>query len=222
MPYVLRTARSNPTIELLAAPVFEDERYQKRPIYFSDVVVRADSPFRRFADLRGGRWAYNDPGSQSGFHVVRHFLATKNLHWDFFRQIIATGAHRKSLQMILDGHIDGAAIDSTVLDSVLAAWPELAAQIRIVETLGPSPIPPWIVSSQLPAPMRAKMRKALLEMHQDREAGPLLQQSGIERFTAVTHADYEPIRHMVAVADAAGLQRDEAFLALPNVVTAPP
>ncbi len=44
---------ANPPIELLAAPVMEALRYEHRPIYFSDVVVRRDSPFRIFAEMPG-------------------------------------------------------------------------------------------------------------------------------------------------------------------------
>src|SRR5262245_45116585 len=58
-------------LRLLAAPVPAAPRYGGRPCYFSDVVVRGDSPFRRFADLRGRTLAYNEPGSHSGYNVVR-------------------------------------------------------------------------------------------------------------------------------------------------------
>ncbi|MEJ2750807.1 MAG: PhnD/SsuA/transferrin family substrate-binding protein [Anaerolineae bacterium] len=68
LPYVLKADRPEAVIELLAAPVMAGARYQDRPVYFSDVVVHRDSPFRRFADLRGASWAYNEPGSQSGYN----------------------------------------------------------------------------------------------------------------------------------------------------------
>jgi phosphonate transport system substrate-binding protein len=54
LPYVQLTQRGEPSVELLAAPVLQGPRYEGRPIYFSDVVVRRDSPYRAFADLRGG------------------------------------------------------------------------------------------------------------------------------------------------------------------------
>src|SRR5688572_25378256 len=42
-------------LELLPAPVPVDERARGEAIYFADVVVRADSPVRCFAHLRGRR-----------------------------------------------------------------------------------------------------------------------------------------------------------------------
>ena len=51
----------------VAAPVLAGPRGGGRPVYFSDVVVRRDSPFRAFADLRGASWCYNEPLSHSGY-----------------------------------------------------------------------------------------------------------------------------------------------------------
>src|SRR5262249_33209451 len=71
LPYVRKTE----WLELLAAPVMRAARYQGRPIYFSDVVVRHDSPARCFADLHGATWAYSEPGSFSGYAAPRAHLA---------------------------------------------------------------------------------------------------------------------------------------------------
>ncbi len=62
-------------IDLLAAPVMAAERYQGQPVYYSDIVVHHASRFQTFADLRNATWAYNEPHSHSGYHVVRFHLA---------------------------------------------------------------------------------------------------------------------------------------------------
>jgi len=74
LPYVQLTRSSPAPVELLAAPVLQGERYRDLPIYFSDVIVRRDSPYHVFADLRGCRWAYNDPNSHSGYNITRSTL----------------------------------------------------------------------------------------------------------------------------------------------------
>src|SRR5258708_4278417 len=75
LPYVRLMEEDEPLIEVLAAPVLHGARYRGRPICFSDVIVRRDSHFHTFADLRGARWAYNEPNSHSGHGVVRYHLA---------------------------------------------------------------------------------------------------------------------------------------------------
>ena len=52
LPYVQKADRSHPAIELLAAPIPTGERYLGRPVYFSDLVVRRDSPYQSLFDLR--------------------------------------------------------------------------------------------------------------------------------------------------------------------------
>ena len=49
----LREMEDPPVELLLAAPVFSDGRAPGRPVYFSEVVVRRESPARSFLDLRG-------------------------------------------------------------------------------------------------------------------------------------------------------------------------
>jgi len=72
LQYVLRSG-----LELLAAPVMRGARYADQPVYFSDVVVRRDSPFASLTDLGGLTWAVNEPTSQSGFNITRYVLAAR-------------------------------------------------------------------------------------------------------------------------------------------------
>ena len=52
LPYV-RLRRENPAaVEAIAAPIVQGERYDRRPVYFSDVIVPANSPAAAFGDLR--------------------------------------------------------------------------------------------------------------------------------------------------------------------------
>ncbi len=185
LPYVEKADR----LELLAAPVMKGRRYRDRPVYFSDVVVRADSSFRTLADLRGARWAYNESESHSGYNVVRAHLARRGWRDRFFGSSQESGAHLTSLDWILAGRVDASALDSTVLDTELEAFPELSGRIRVLETLGPSPIQPAVASLALPGKLRALLRQALLELK--------LENLPMVRFAAVTDADYDPIRAML-------------------------
>jgi phosphonate transport system substrate-binding protein len=204
-PYVQKVDRPEPGIELLAAPVMQGARYQDRPVYFSDVVVRRESGFNTFADLRGASWAYNEPGSHSGYNVVRYHLATLGEVSGYFGQVVESGAHQVSLQMILEGRIDASAIDSTVLEEEFRRDPGVRSRIKIVGTLGPSPIPPWVMRKELPPDLRSGVRDLLLGMHQDPEGRMVLAQGHMTRFAHVKDSDYDPIRHMARLAESARL-----------------
>ncbi|MEK6256226.1 MAG: PhnD/SsuA/transferrin family substrate-binding protein [Chloroflexota bacterium] len=200
LPYVRKVAKPDSIIELLAAPVMASERYQNKPIYYSDVVVRADSKFQTFEDLDGASWAFNEPGSQSGYNITRYHLATLGEFEGYFGEVTQAGSHERSLKLILLGRVDAAAIDSTVLEIELQRKPEIIEQIRIIETLGPSPIPPYVISTKLPKEQRQLLRAILLDMHNHPDGQAVLQQAAMLRFVAVSDADYDVIREMDMVA----------------------
>jgi phosphonate transport system substrate-binding protein len=200
LPYVRKIDQPDSTLELLAAPVMQGRRYQGRPIYFSDVVVRHDSPYRTFADLRGASWAYNEPGSQSGYNLICCHLARLGETSGYFGRVVEAGAHQTSLRMIVDGMVDASAVDSIVLELELKLNPELAPLLRVIGTLGPSPIPPAVVSTQVPEPVRWSLRQALLWMHRDEEGRSLLEEAMVERFVEVGDEVYDEIRAMAAEA----------------------
>jgi len=195
-PYVHKMRRRPPNLELLAAPVPAGERYQDRPIYFSDVVVRRDSPYQTFAELRGATWGYNEPGSQSGYNITRYHLARLGLTWAFFGRVTATGAHENSLRELLAGRLAASAIDSTVLETEFQRQPALREQVRVIEVLGPSPSPPWVAQTRLPAALRARVRETMLAMHHNPAGQAALARAGLARFAAVSDSDYDVIREM--------------------------
>jgi phosphonate transport system substrate-binding protein len=200
LPYIEKTDATPDTLELLAVPVPRGERYQGRPVYFSDIVVRRDRSYRSFVDLRGASWAYNEPRSHSGFNVLRAHVAQCSQPGDFFGTMLESGAHSVSLQMIVSGKADAAAIDSTVLDWLGMHGSSLIRHVRVIETLGPSPIPPFVVTKRLPSVLRADIRRILLRMEFDPFGRMLLERSGLQRFLPGDDRDYDPIRTMARTA----------------------
>lgn len=205
LPYVLRADRPSGTIELLVAPAMSGKRYQARPVYFSDVVVREDSRFQTFADLRRTVWAYNEKNSHSGYNVVRYHLAMIGETSGYFGRVIESGSHMESLQLILKGEVDAAAVDSTVLELEYLRLPALKSQLRVVETLGPSPIPPWVVLKSMPGELKAALKDSLLHMHENMAGENILARGQVARFVQVADGDYDPIRSMAGKASVVSL-----------------
>jgi phosphonate transport system substrate-binding protein len=203
LPYVLLQRQTPPPVELLAAPVLQGDRYQHRPIYFSDVIVHRDSPYQAFANLRGCTWAYNDPDSHSGYNITRYHLIQMGQTHGFFGRVVAAGWHQRAIRMVRRGEIDAAAIDSQVLAIELRDHPSLAASVRVIDTLGPAAIQPVVAASRLPAALKRDIQAVLLEMHHHPAAQPWLAHGFIQHFTAVTDAAYNDIRAMLAAAEAA-------------------
>ena len=204
LPYVQLTRSSPAPVELLAAPVLQGERYRDLPIYFSDVIVRRDSAYHAFTDLRGCVWAYNDPNSHSGYSITRYTLVRLGETRGFFGQVVAAGFHQEALRMVADGRVDASAIDSQVLAIELRDHPDLAGRVRIIETLGPATIQPVVAARHLPDALKDDLRAALCAIGHDPAARGILDYGFVARFVPVANADYDDIRMMVAAAEAVG------------------
>ncbi len=203
LPYVELVRRQGPVVEPLAAPLLQGGRYGGRPVYFSDVIVRCDSPFRTFADLRGRSWSYNEPCSHSGYGVTRYRLVQMGETGGFFGKVVEAGFHERSIRMVCAGEVDASAIDSHVLAVTLRDHPELAPRLRVIDTFGPSTVQPVVAVRRLPERLRADLRAVLVEMAEDPVARRHLAGGLVERFVPVSDAAYDDIRHMRAAAEAA-------------------
>ncbi|MEZ4654079.1 MAG: PhnD/SsuA/transferrin family substrate-binding protein [Candidatus Eisenbacteria bacterium] len=198
LPY---TWRVRSRIELLAAPVMRGSRYENRPVYFSDVLVRHDSATGASRICEACAGPTTEAHSHSGYNVVRYHVARSGVGQGFFGKLVESGAHQESLRMILDGEVDASAIDSMVLDRELALHPEhYRGRLRTLVTLGPSPAPPWVVHQGVAPALRVALHEALTRMHTTREGRAILEAGQTERFAAVTDRDYDPIREMERVA----------------------
>lgn len=205
LPYVRLADEPAPFIETVAAPVLHGSRFDGRSMYFSDDVVHRDAPYRRFADLRGRIWAYNDPDSQSGYNVTRHRLLDVEQPAAFFGAIVRAGSHQRALRLVASGEVDAAAIAAHVLAIEFRDHPKLAERLRVIDAPGPSTIQPLVGARRLPEGLRRELRASLLVAGSDADSRALLDRGFVERFVPVGNADDDDIRRMLAAVEAAKL-----------------
>jgi phosphonate transport system substrate-binding protein len=194
LPYVLSQELPNPPTRLMAVPIPANPRYRGRPVYYSDIIVRADSPYRRIEDLKGRVWAYNDELSNSGYNLPRAFLIRKGLHKGFLGKVIRTGSHEESIRAVATGEADVSAVDSLVLDYERWRGSEYARKVRVIHSLGPSGIVPVVASRKMSPERFRAVQRALLEMHTTPEGKAILREAGLLRFTSAEDTLYNDIR----------------------------
>jgi phosphonate transport system substrate-binding protein len=192
-PYVLDHARFG--LELLVAPLVYDT-----PVYYSYVIVPRDSPVQRFEDLRGKRYAFSDPLSNSGHLVPAYRLAQLGETPEpFFRRAIFTYSHSGSVEAVAVRFVDGASVDSYVYDYLAATNPRLTEKTRIIERSAPHGITPVVVRADLNGALKARLRTVFLEMDRDPKGREILRQLMITRFVSVPDQLYDSIRQMLQV-----------------------
>jgi phosphonate transport system substrate-binding protein len=202
LPYVELSRGGEAPVEPLAAPILRGKRFGGRAIYFSDVIVHRASCWQSFSELRGCSWAYNEPHSQSGYGITRYHLVCRGETSGYFGRVVEAGWHEEALRLVAGKAVDAAAIDCQVLAVALRAQPELAARVRIIDTLGPSTIQPVVASRRLPQRLRSDLRAFLLNLANDPVARPHLDRALVQGFEAVNDASYDDIRAMLAAVEA--------------------
>jgi len=207
LPYVEFERQGISPAVPIAAPVLEGERYAGKPIYYSDVIVHRDSPFRSFLDLRGRSWAYNEPHSHSGYGITRYHLMELGETHGFFGEVIEAGFHEESIRLVAAREVDASAIDSQVLAVALRDDPSLARSLRTVDALGPSAIQPVAVSKRVPLELRGAILQVLTSLHEDPLTRERLALGMVQRFVPVGPASYDDIRTMLEACEAAGFMR---------------
>jgi len=203
LPYVWLADRQPRPVEPLAAPVLAGDRYGSRPVYYSDVIVRRDSPITCVEELRGCSWAYNEPASHSGHTVTLYSLVRMGARPGFFARVVQAGYHQRAIRLVDAGAVDAAAIDSQVLAVELRNHPDLEG-LRVVGSFGPSTIQPVVAASRLPDQLKDEIRELLVGLGDDPSARPALDHGFIQDFTTLDDAAYDDIRAMLAAIQAAG------------------
>jgi phosphonate transport system substrate-binding protein len=181
-------------MELLVAPQVRGET-----TYYSYIIVPADSSAQALADLRGKRFAFSDPLSNSGYLAPLWLLyQMKETPDKFFSSTIFTYSHDNSIRAVAEHVVDGAAVDSLVYEYVIAHDPTFSDKTRVIAKMGPFGIPPVVVHPQIAPDLKDEIRAALLEAHTTPKGQQALAVLMIDRFVIVDDSVYDSIRMMAA------------------------
>jgi len=178
-------------LRLLAAPQIAGET-----VYYSKLIVAADSEAESMADLKGATFAFSDPISTSGLAyptlLVEELGETPET---FFGRTFFTYSHEGAIAAVADELADAANVDSLVLDFVLARDPDLP--IKVIDQSPAFKIPPAVASPSLSPRQTAEIEDLLLSIADDPSAAPVLAALGIDRFVAVADAEYDGVRDLI-------------------------
>ena len=129
--------------------------------YFSHVIVRADSALSSLDDIEQAgraRFAFNEPDSQSGVHCLR-------ARFDMDAQLargLHSGGHRHSIDAVLAGDADFAAIDACSFRLYAGLFPGRLQGLRIVARTPLRPAPVLITSATLDGDAAARLQRSVL------------------------------------------------------------
>ena len=131
------------------------------------IVVRAGDPATRLPDLRGRHAGVNGLNSNTGMNLFRAAMAPHAGDGRFFGAVSLTGAHAASIDALIAGTIDVAAIDAVTLELLSHHDPDIARAIRILTWTAAVPGLPLVTAAATPPDTVATMRRVLRQLATD-------------------------------------------------------
>jgi phosphonate transport system substrate-binding protein len=164
--------------------------------YFSVIVVKADSPVRALADLRGKSLAWADPNSASGFAFPSFYLRKEGIDIErFFSRTGFAGNHEMGVLAVINGSYDAAATFWTNerrgnVPRMVEKGMVPAGAVRNIWQTPLIPNSPFVTRTDLPQALQEAFRDALLTMHERDPAALRALASTTPRLAPARHEDY--------------------------------
>lgn len=190
-PYVKDHAKFG--AELLVAP-----QSYGQPFYHAYIIVHKDNPIKDMAGLKGKKFAFTDPKSNTG-KIVPTYMVAKDYGVapeKFFGDIIYTRSHDKSIEAVAKKLVEGASVDSLIYDYVAKKNPIYTAETRILRKSPPYGIPPLVINKGMNPALKEKLKSIFLNMHTDPAGKAILDGIMVDKFIVPKDADYNSVRAM--------------------------
>jgi phosphonate transport system substrate-binding protein len=176
----------------------EDTKFQ------SVFITKTDSGIKKLEDLKGKQVSFGSASSTSGHLMPRSFLLQANIDPEKdFKRVAFSGAHDATIASVVSGKVDAAALDITVWKKFVT---ENKVDTKAVDVFYTTPIYfnyNWSVHADMPADMRAKVTKALLDIDPATpEGAEILKLNRATRYIPTKPENYTGIE---AAAKSAGL-----------------
>jgi len=186
-------------MKILVAPVVNGNT-----TYNSFIIVNNNSNYTSLTDLRGKKFAFSDPLSNTGkFYPTYRLYLLHETPESFFgideqgrNNSFFTYSHDNSIIAVAEQIAEGAAVDSLVYEDMKETHPDVIAKTRIIETSPPFGIPPVVVSKDIDPFLENRLRNIFLNMDKDEEGKKILTMVKIERFINLNDSAYDSIREM--------------------------
>jgi phosphonate transport system substrate-binding protein len=176
----------------------EDTKFQ------SVFIAKTDSGIKTLDDLKGKQVSFGSQSSTSGHLMPRHFLLQAKIDPDKdFKRVAYSGAHDATIASVVSGKVEAAALDITVWKKFVGENKVDTKAVDVFYTTPPYFNYNWSVHADMPADVRTKVTKALLDLDANTAEGKeILQLNRATRYIPTVPENYKGIE---AAGKSAGL-----------------
>ena len=169
-------------------------------------ITRTDSGIKALTDLKGKQVSFGSQSSTSGHLMPRGFLLQAKIDPDKdFRRVAYSGAHDATIASVVGGRVDAAALDITVWRKFVEEKKVDTAKVNVFFTTPPYFNYNWSVHAEMPAPLRERITRALLDLSMATPEGKEI--LTLNRATKYIPTRAENYRELEAAGRSAGLIR---------------
>ena len=169
-------------------------------------ITQTDSGIKALTDLKGKQVSFGSQSSTSGHLMPRSFLLQAKIDPDKdFKRVAYSGAHDATIASVVGGRVDAAALDITVWRRFVEDKKVDTAKVNVFFTTPPYYNYNWSVHADMPATLRERITKALLDLSMATPEGrEILTLNRATRYIATKPENY---RDLEAAGRSAGLIR---------------
>lgn len=176
----------------------EDTRFQ------SVFIAKTDSGIKTLADMKGKDISFGSQSSTSGHLMPRSFLLEAKIDPEKdFKRVAFSGAHDATIASVVSGRVAAAALDMTVWKKFVDEKKVDTAAVNVFYTTPPYFNYNWSVHADMPAALREKITKALLDLNANTPEGKEILQ--LNRATRYVPTKPENYKGLESAAKSAGL-----------------
>jgi phosphonate transport system substrate-binding protein len=176
----------------------EDTKFQ------SVFITKTDSGIKTLADMKGKQVSFGSQSSTSGHLMPRSNLLQAGIDPDKdFKRVAYSGAHDATIASVVSGKVDAAALDITVWRKFVSENKVDTKAVDVFFTTPPFFNYNWSVHADMPADLREKVKKALLDIDANTPEGKEILQ--LNRATRYIPTSAENYKGLEAAGRSAGL-----------------
>lgn len=177
----------------------------QEPFYYSAIIATKNSKIKKLKDLKGKRIAFVDDKSSSGYLYPQVALRKMGLTDKDFKEVIFSGNHQASIQLLESGRVDAAAVFSNDEKGQDGAWVKFGAdkkiKYQIIWMSAPIPNDPFCVHQDFydlyPKTTHTLMFALIDVLDEAPNKKAYSEILGSHDLMPATSKQYDPVREMV-------------------------
>ncbi len=175
-------------VEVLARPLLTNGK----STYSGLIFARKGSGVKTVNDFEGMTFAFVDKATTAGYLAPLAYFKKMGIrdYKSYFKETYFAGTHQDAIYDVLNKKADIGAAKNTVYERLASVDEKIQKELFILEESLGVPTNGLAVKKDLAATVKTRLKKALLNMHNEPDGRKVLKNFGALKFIETVHEDY--------------------------------